>query len=72
MSTYLRGVPADEAAAALGNPIVANMAMLGALIKRPGLISLEALKEAVTKLMRPYLREVNLKALELYQGALRI
>ncbi len=58
-------IPANEIASRLGNPIVANMAMLGALSKRTGLIPLEGLKEAVRSLMRPHLREINIKALEL-------
>jgi 2-oxoglutarate ferredoxin oxidoreductase subunit gamma len=61
----LVSVPANRMASKLGNPIVANMVMLGALSKRTNLISLEGLKEAVNTLMRPHLREINIKALEL-------
>ncbi|MEM2126999.1 MAG: 2-oxoacid:acceptor oxidoreductase family protein [Candidatus Bathyarchaeia archaeon] len=66
----LISIPANKTASSLGNPIVANMVMLGALSKRTNLITLEGLKEAVNTLMRPHLREINIKALELgYQKA---
>lgn len=66
----LVSIPASKTASILGNPIVANMVMLGALTKRTRLITLEGLKEAVNTLMRPHLREINIKALELgYQEA---
>ncbi|MBS7637792.1 2-oxoacid:acceptor oxidoreductase family protein [Candidatus Bathyarchaeota archaeon] len=66
----LVSIPANKKASILGNPIVANMVMLGALSKRTKLITLEGLKEAVNTLMRPHLREINIKALELgYQEA---
>lgn len=61
----LVSIPANKTASSLGNPIVANMVMLGALSKRTKLITLEGLKEAVNTLMRPHLREINIKALEL-------
>jgi len=57
-------VPAGDIAARLGNPIVANMVLLGALAKRSPVLSLERLKEAVNEMMRPSLRDVNLRALE--------
>ncbi len=57
-------VPAGDIAARLGNPIVANMVLLGALAKRSPVLSLERLKEAVNEMMRPSLRDVNLGALE--------
>lgn len=61
----LVSIPANRMASELGSPIVANMVMLGALSKRSRLITLEGLKEAVNTLMRPHLREINIKALEL-------
>ncbi len=63
-------IPASEIAARLGNPIVANMVLLGALIRKTGLIPLERLKEAVSRRVRPSMREINFKALEEGYGAL--
>lgn len=57
-------VPASETAAGLGNPIVANMVLLGALAKRSDLLTLDELKEAVTTRMRSSMQEMNLRALE--------
>jgi len=60
----LRHLPATEIAVELGNPIVANMVLLGALSRLSEVVSLEALREAVNELMRPSMRDVNLKALD--------
>ena len=60
----IRSLPASEIASELGNPIVANIVLLGALSGLSDIVSLEALKEAVNELMRPSMREINLKALE--------
>jgi 2-oxoglutarate ferredoxin oxidoreductase subunit gamma len=57
-------VPAREVAVRLGNQIVANMVMLGALSKRSEMVSLDLLKEAVEQNMRPSMREINLRALQ--------
>jgi 2-oxoglutarate ferredoxin oxidoreductase subunit gamma len=57
-------VSAAEIAVGLGNPIVANMVLLGALSKRSELVELERLREAVREMMRPSMQEINLKALE--------
>lgn len=57
-------IPASGFASRLGNPIVANMVLLGALLKKTGLIALERLKVAVSRRVRPGMREVNLQALE--------
>ena len=57
-------VPAAELAAGLGNPIVANMVLLGALAKRSELVELDRLREAVRERMRPSMQEINLRALE--------
>ena len=57
-------VPAREHAIELGNQIVANMVMLGALANRVETVSLDHLKKAVESNMRPSMREINLKALE--------
>ena len=58
-------VPSREIALKLGNPIVANMVLLGALAKRSEMVNLELLKEAVLANMRPSMQEINLKALDL-------
>ena len=60
----LVAVPASETAAKLGNPIVANMVLLGALTKLSDLMGLDRLKDAVKTLMCPSMREINLRALE--------
>jgi 2-oxoglutarate ferredoxin oxidoreductase subunit gamma len=57
-------VPSAEVAAGLGNPIVANMVLLGALAKLSGLLTLDGLKDVVKALMRPSMQEINLKAVE--------
>lgn len=57
-------VPARKTAVELGNPIVANMVLLGALTKLSELISLNDLRETVKKYMRPTMIDINLKALE--------
>jgi len=57
-------VPARDIAVRLGNQIVANMVMLGALSKRSEMVRLDLLKEAVEQSMRPSMREINLRALE--------
>ena len=57
-------VPAREIAEGLGNAIVANMVLLGALAKRSELIPLGKLKDAVEAMMRPSMREINLRALD--------
>ena len=56
-------VPALEAARELGNPLAANMVMLGAVQALTGAVSLGALKEAV-KDRFPRFRDVNLRAID--------
>lgn len=58
------GVPARQVSTRLGNPIVANMVLLGALAKRSEMVNLELLKEAVRANMRPSMQEINLRALD--------
>lgn len=58
-------VPAREIALSLGNQIVANMVLLGALAKRSDLVRLDLLKGAVNQNMREPMREINLKALQM-------
>jgi 2-oxoglutarate ferredoxin oxidoreductase subunit gamma len=57
-------IPAREIAASLGNQIVANMVMLGALAQRSEIVDLEYLKDAVNSYMRESMREINLEALQ--------
>jgi 2-oxoglutarate ferredoxin oxidoreductase subunit gamma len=57
-------VKAGETALGLGNSIVANMVLLGALAQRSGLITLDDLKDAVMTGMRPSMQEINLRALD--------
>ena len=58
------GVPARQVSLRLGNPIVANMVLLGALARRSEMVNLELLKEAVRANMRPSMQEINLRALD--------
>jgi len=57
-------VPARNIAVRLGNQIVANMVLLGALSKRSEMVRLDLLKEAVEQSMRPGMREINICALD--------
>lgn len=58
-------VPAREIAISLGNQIVANMVLLGALARRSDMVRLDLLKDAVNQNMRESMREINLKALQM-------
>ena len=64
----LISVPATEIAVGLGNRIVANMVLLGALARRSGFVSLDLLRQTVEETMRPSMREVNMRALEAGYG----
>jgi 2-oxoglutarate ferredoxin oxidoreductase subunit gamma len=55
------GIPATEAALELGNPLTANMVMLGVLQQVTRAVSPEALKKAIKKRF-PRFVEINLKA----------
>jgi len=60
-------VPAGDVAAQLGNPVVANVVMLGALNERLGLFDPDVLLGCVVDAVgakRPYLVEVNSRAFE--------
>jgi 2-oxoglutarate ferredoxin oxidoreductase subunit gamma len=48
----------------LGNRIVSNMIMLGFVVERTGIVSFDALKQAVADLVPPKTLEMNLRALE--------
>ena len=58
-------VPARDIAVNLGNQIVANMVMLGALAKYSEMVYLDLLKDAIQTNMRESMREINLKALQM-------
>lgn len=58
-------VPARDIAQSLGNPIVANMVILGALAKRSEMVRLDLLKDAVNANMRESMRDINLKAIQM-------
>jgi 2-oxoglutarate ferredoxin oxidoreductase subunit gamma len=58
-------VPAREIANELGNQIVANMVMLGALAKKSKLVNTELLKSAIKSSMRESMRDINLKAIQM-------
>jgi 2-oxoglutarate ferredoxin oxidoreductase subunit gamma len=57
-------VPSLEAARELGNPLAANMVMLGAVQALTGAVSLGSLKEAVRDRF-PRFSDVNLRAIDL-------
>jgi len=58
-------IPATEIANELGNPSIANMVCLGALLPHLNLVDIEKVKKAMEKLTkkRPELLEVNLTAI---------
>ncbi|MFH1179132.1 MAG: 2-oxoacid:acceptor oxidoreductase family protein [Candidatus Bathyarchaeota archaeon] len=58
-------VPTRNIAQSLGNPIVANMVILGALAKRSEMVRLDLLKDAVNANMRESMRDINLKAIQM-------
>lgn len=57
-------IPAKRLAENLGDVIVANMILIGALVKKTGLIDLEVMKSVVEEGIRPTARKINLRALE--------
>jgi 2-oxoglutarate ferredoxin oxidoreductase subunit gamma len=57
-------VPARDIAVGLGNQIVANMVMLGALARRSDVLSLVLLRDAVRENMRVDMQDINLQALQ--------
>jgi 2-oxoglutarate ferredoxin oxidoreductase subunit gamma len=64
----LVSVPATEIAVCLGNRIVANMVLLGALARRSGFLPLDLLRQTVEETMRPSMRDVNIRALDAGYG----
>jgi len=62
---FLHRVPATRLAEErCGNRMVANIIMLGAMIKETGLISIDSLRATIGERLSPKLREINIKALE--------
>ena len=57
-------VPAAEMADSLGNRIVANMIMLGALQAKTGIVSSEALRKSISESVPSRFVELNLKAMD--------
>ncbi|MEM3703050.1 MAG: 2-oxoacid:acceptor oxidoreductase family protein [Candidatus Bathyarchaeia archaeon] len=57
-------IPATKTASKLGRTIVANMVMLGALVKKTKIVSEEALRKAVHDTFHLSMVELNLKAVE--------
>ncbi|WP_423792435.1 2-oxoacid:acceptor oxidoreductase family protein [Methanocaldococcus indicus] len=57
-------IPATKAAYELGNRIVANVVMLGALVELTGVVSKDSIKKAVAESVKEKFIELNLKALE--------
>jgi len=56
-------VPAMKIADDLGLRLVSNMVMLGALVKKSGIISLETLEKAVAELIGSKALEIDIKAI---------
>lgn len=67
----LNPVPATEMAKDLGNVIVANMVLLGAFAGLSEILSLGDLKDVVNELMRPSMKEINLRALDIGHACTR-
>lgn len=59
-----RGLPSSTIADQLGRRIVANMVMLGFLSASTGVVSADAMKEAIRTTVRPQTVDLNLRAFE--------
>ena len=57
-------IPAAKTADKLGNRIVANMVLLGALQEETGIVSKESLQRSITESVTSRFHEINLKAME--------
>jgi len=57
-------IPAAETADRLGNRIVANMVMLGALQAKTGIVSRESLKRSITDSVSARFVDIDLRAME--------
>ena len=62
---HLHRVPATRLAEErCGNRMVANIIMLGVVVKKTGLLSIESLRSTLQERLPPKIRDINLKALE--------
>ncbi|MCK4443085.1 MAG: 2-oxoacid:acceptor oxidoreductase family protein [Thermoplasmata archaeon] len=57
-------IPATVTASELGNKIVANMVMLGAVVAMTKVVELDSLRSAIRDMLPPDIHELNSKALE--------
>lgn len=57
-------LPANRIAEELGNRIVANVVMLGALVARTQVVSHEAVREAIRNTLKPASVDLNLRAFD--------
>ena len=64
MGDHVHGVPFTRIAEELGNRIVANIVMLGFFTAVTGLVSREAVEEAIRTEVRPRFVELNMEAFE--------
>jgi len=64
INNYIK-IPATTLARSLHNEKVVNIIMLGVLIKKTNLVSLESLKKSINETFSKKYRELNLKALTL-------
>ena len=59
------GIPAQTEAAEIGSKQIANMVLLGALVKKTGIVSMEAIVTALKDHGKEKFFEINKKALEI-------
>ncbi len=57
-------IPSTKTASELGNKIVANMVMLGAVVAMTEVVHLDSIKKAIEDIFPPNTHEINAKALE--------
>ena len=62
--TRISGLPATEIAEQLGSRLAANVVMLGYIAARTGIVSRDALENAIRAHVRPSVVELDLKALD--------
>ena len=58
------GLPATEIAEKLGNRLTTNVVILGYLVEKTGVVSREALQEAIRETVRPEHFDIDMRALE--------
>ena len=57
-------IPATQIADEVGNRLAKNVVILGCLIGKTGVVSRDAMVEAIRKAMKPKIVELNIKALD--------